>query len=221
MARHGERRAARVRPGLGAEAGHPVALLLVDVVNPLDFPGSAPLAKRALPMARRLARLAKRFRNEGLPVIYVNDNFGRWESDWRKVIRYCTAPGLPGRRMSATLRPQRGDYFVLKPKHSGFFSTTLDVLLRHLGARTLVLTGVATDICILATAQDAYMRDYRLFVPRDCVAAQSASANRFALSHINALFKADLRPSARIVLARPLHVASRAGAKTRTDTPGE
>jgi len=175
-----------------------VALLLVDVINPLDFPGSAPLIKRALPMARRLARLAERFRGERLPVIYVNDNFGRWESDWRKVVRRCTSPGVPGRQFSATLRPQRGDYFVLKPKHSGFFSTTLDVLLRHLGARTLVLTGVATDICVLATAQDAYMRDYDLFVPRDCVAAESAAANRFAPDHIRTLFKGDVRPSTRI-----------------------
>jgi nicotinamidase-related amidase len=142
--------------------------------------------------------LADRFRNEGLPVIYVNDNFGRWESDWRKVIRHCTAPGVPGRRLSATLCPRAGDYFVLKPKHSGFFSTTLDVLLRHLGVRTLVLTGVATDICVLATAQDAYMRDYHLFVPQDCVAAESPAAHRFALDHIKTLFKADLRPSARI-----------------------
>jgi nicotinamidase-related amidase len=147
MARQAGRRSTQVKPGLGTQPHrHPVALLLVDVINPLDFPGSAPLVKQALPMARRLARLADRFRDERRPVIYVNDNFGRWESDWRKVIRYCTAPGVPGRRMSAALGPRRGDYFVLKPKHSGFFSTTLDVLLRHLGARTLVLTGVATDI---------------------------------------------------------------------------
>jgi nicotinamidase-related amidase len=191
----------KARAGLGTDARrHPVALLLVDVINPLDFPGSSPLVRRALPMARRLARLADRFRIERRPVIYVNDNFGRWQSDWRKVIRRCTAPGVPGRRMSAVLSPHRGDYFVLKPKHSGFFSTTLEVLLRHLGADTLVLTGVATDICVLATAQDAYMRDYRLFVPRDCVAAESAAASRFALGHMETLFKADLRPSAKIAL---------------------
>ena len=129
MAPQDEGRLSRAKAGLGTEPGrHAVALLLVDVINPLDFPGSAPLVRRALPMARRLARLAERFRNERLPVIYVNDNFGRWESDWRKVIRHCTSQGMPGRRLSATLRPHRGDYFVLKPKHSGFFSTTLDVL---------------------------------------------------------------------------------------------
>jgi nicotinamidase-related amidase len=105
--------------------------------------------------------------------------------------------------MSSTLSPHRGDYFVLKPKHSGFFSTTLDVLIRHLGARTLVLTGVATDICIMATAQDAYMRDYRLLVPRDCVAAESPAAHRFALNHMKALFKADVRPSTRVPLQTP------------------
>jgi nicotinamidase-related amidase len=200
----------RVKPGLGEEpARHAVALLLVDVINPLDFPGSTPLVRRAWPMAQRLAQLAARFREERLPVIYVNDNFGRWQSDWRKVIRRCTAAGVPGRRSSLKLRPRRGDYFVLKPKHSGFFSTTLDVLLRYLGVHTLVLTGMATDICILATAEDAYMRDYRLIVPKDCVAAESAAANRFALDHIESLFKGDVRPSSRIDLAALRRPATR------------
>jgi nicotinamidase-related amidase len=82
MARQGGRPGARAKPGLGTGPGrHPVALLLVDVINPLDFPGSARLVKQSLPMARRLARLADRFRDRRLPVIYVNDNFGRWESD--------------------------------------------------------------------------------------------------------------------------------------------
>jgi nicotinamidase-related amidase len=135
-------------------------------------------------MAPQLAKLAQRARAARVPVIYVNDNFGRWQSDWRKVIARCAAPGSPGRRVVETLRPGPTDYFVLKPKHSGFFSTTLDLLLQHMGVETVLLTGIATDICILFTANDAHMRDYRVVVPRDCVAANSRMKSEFTLRQI-------------------------------------
>src|SRR5690606_37906653 len=113
--------------------------------------------------------------------IYANDNFGRWRSDFRQVIEECTAPGVRGRRLGRLLLPGSEDYFVLKPKHSAFFDTTLDTLLHDLGARTLILTGIAGDSCVLQTASDAYMRDYRLIVPRDCTASIDAAGNEAAL----------------------------------------
>ena len=91
---------------------------------------------------------------------------------------------------------------MLKPKHSGFFSTTLDVLLSYLGARTLVLTGVAGNICVLFTANDAYMRDYRLVVPADCVASETRRENQRALRMMRALLRADVTPSTRLRLDR-------------------
>jgi nicotinamidase-related amidase len=172
------------------------ALLLVDVINDLDFPGSRPLIREAEAMAPRLARLAARARRAAVPVIYVNDNFGRWQSDWRKVVERCQDSASPGRRVVERLRPSPDDYFVLKPKHSGFFSTTLDLLLSYLGVRTVVLTGIATDICILFTANDAYMRDYRVVVPRDCVAANTRRKSGFALGQIREVLKGST-PSSR------------------------
>jgi nicotinamidase-related amidase len=172
----------------------------VDVVNRLDFPGSGSLVNACLPMSRRLDRLAQRARDVGMPVVYVNDNFGLWESDWRKVLEACLAPDSPGRAMVERLAPREGDYFVLKPKHSGFYCTTLDLLLRSLGAQTLVLTGIATDICIFFTANDAYMRDYRLFVPSDCCAANERSEHALALRRMRKLLKAQTRPSPRLAL---------------------
>jgi nicotinamidase-related amidase len=191
-------------PGVLDEASRRsrAVLLLVDVVNRLDFPGSARLVRDGLRMARRLRRLAERFRASDLPVIYVNDNFGRWRSDWRKVLEACLAPDSPGREVVQQLVPREGDYFVLKPKHSGFFSTSLELLLRHLGARTLVVTGIATDICILFTANDAYMRDYRLVVPSDCCAANTPAKHGHALRQIRELLKADTMPSTRLDLRR-------------------
>jgi nicotinamidase-related amidase len=190
------------------------ALLLVDVVNDLDFPGSGPLVRAALGMAPRLARLAARARQVGMPVVYVNDNFGRWRSDWRSVVDRCLAPTSPGRRVVEQLRPDDGDYFVLKPKHSGFFSTTLDLLLQQMGVETVVLAGIATDICILFTANDAYMRDYGVVVPRDCVAANTRHKTDFSLRQIREVLKGRT-PSSRSLGTAAL-AALRSGRRSRS-----
>ena len=179
-----------------------VALLLLDVVNDLEFPGGERLVRHALPMARRLARLRARAKRAGIPVIYVNDNYGRWQSDFRRLTARCRREGARGKPIVDLLAPADDDYFVLKPKHSGFFSTTLDVLLSYLGARTLVLTGVAGNICVLFTANDAYMRDYRLVVPADCVASETRRENQRALRMMRALLRADVTPSTRLRLDR-------------------
>ena len=105
---------------------------------------------------------------------------------------------MRGAKIAKLLKPDEEDYFVLKPKHSGFYSTTLEILLEHLGAKTLILTGVATDICVLFTANDAYLRDYKLVIPSDCVAANDAHANDLTLKYVERVLKADTRPSAEI-----------------------
>jgi nicotinamidase-related amidase len=179
-----------------------VALLLLDVVNDLEFTGGERLIRHAVPMARRLARLQARARRMGIPIIYVNDNYGRWRSDFRWLTAHCRREGARGKPVVDLLAPAADDYFVLKPKHSGFFSTTLDVLLAYLGARTLILTGVAGNMCVLFTANDAYMRDYRLVVPADCVASETRRENLQALGIMRTLLKADVTPSARLRLDR-------------------
>jgi len=191
------------------------ALLLVDVINDLDFPGSGPLVRAAEAMADGLARLAERARGAGVPVIYVNDNFGRWRSDWRSVVARCAAGEAPGHRVTQRLRPTPEDYFVLKPKHSGFFATPLDILLRYLRVDTLVLTGFAADICILATAHDAYMRDYRIVVPRDCVASNTRAKTAFALNEIREVLKGSTPLSASIRLVAASRKTARGGGKPR------
>jgi nicotinamidase-related amidase len=188
-----------------------VALLLLDVVNDLEFPGGDRLLRHALPMARRLARLRARARRAGIPVVYVNDNYGRWRSDFRRITAHCRRDGARGKPIVDLLLPADDDYFVLKPKHSGFFSTTLEVLLGYLGAQTLVLAGVAGNICVLFTANDAYMRDYHLVVPADCVASESLGENRQALRIMRTLLKADVTLSTRLRLDR---LAARAPGKS-------
>jgi nicotinamidase-related amidase len=172
----------------------PVALLLVDVINPLDFPEADLFLSHALPAAARTAALKRRAVAAGVPVIYANDNFGRWRSDFKSVVERCLEPGCKGRPLCEMLLPGSDDYFVLKPKHSAFFSTTLDTLLRYLGTREVVLAGFAANICVLFTANDAYMRDLRLAVPADCVASNTREENDSALEQMRGILKADIRP---------------------------
>jgi nicotinamidase-related amidase len=171
----------------------PVVLLIIDMINAFDFDGAKGMLPRALQVAKAVARLKRRARRAGVPAIYVNDNFGRWRSDFRQILEHCLKS--PGRGIARLLAPSRNDYFVLKPKHSGFQFTTLELLLRHLGARTLVLTGVAGNFCVLFTAHDAYMRDYRLVVPRDCIASLTEDDDRQALAHMAEVTKADVPES--------------------------
>src|SRR3954451_19085578 len=151
------------------------ALLIVDVINDFDFPEAKQLLRYAPAMARKLAKLKARVKRAGIPVVYVNDNFGRWRSDLRSLVEHCR--NGKARQIVDLLRPDKDDYFVLKPKHSGFFSSTLETLLRYLGTRDLIITGIAGNYCVLFTANDAYMRDYNLTVPSDCVISNTAGEN--------------------------------------------
>lgn len=190
-----------------------VALLLIDVINDLEFEGSEKLLRQAVPMARNLARLKRRALAAKVPVIYVNDNFGKWQSDFHKQVEHCLKDGVAGEAIVRLLKPGPRDYFVLKPKHSGFYSTQLDILLDYLGVETLVLTGIASDICVLFTANDAYMRDFHLVVPGDCVAANSKQANDYALQQMQDILKADVRSSRQIDFNKLQKPTSQAGAR--------
>jgi nicotinamidase-related amidase len=168
-----------------------VALLIIDVINDLDFPEADELLQFAEPMAERIQALANAARASNIPVVYVNDNFGRWRSDFRALVENCLDAKSKGRHIVERLRPEECDYFVLKPKHSGFFATTLDTLLQYLGVETVILTGIAANICVLFTANDAYMRDLRVIVPKDCVASNTAGLNEYALQQIRTVLKAE------------------------------
>jgi nicotinamidase-related amidase len=186
-----------------------VALLLIDVINDLDFESGPELLKHALPMAENIAALKRRAAEAGIPAIYVNDNFGRWQSDFNKLLNHCLQDDVCGRPLAEILRPAEDDYFVLKPKHSGFFSTTLDTLLEYIKAKTLIITGVTADICVLFTANDAYMRDFNLVIPSDCVASPDAEASEHALGLMKRVLKADTRPSTELDLEELLRAATR------------
>jgi nicotinamidase-related amidase len=174
----------------------PVALLLVDVINPMDFSGADALLEPALAAASRIASLRKRAREAGIAVVYVNDNFNCWHLGFRELADSLLAADVPGKPIIELLAPDpQHDYYVLKPGHSGFFRTALEVLLQRLEARTLILTGYAGDICVLFTANDAYMRGFEVVVPSDCVASERGEDNAHALRQMARILKADISPS--------------------------
>jgi nicotinamidase-related amidase len=170
-------------------------LLMVDFINPMQFAGAEELAPWALEAARATAALKKRFHAAGERVIYVNDNFGQWRSDFRTLVAHCRRQGGSAAALVRQLAPGGDDLMVLKPRHSGFHATPLELLLEQLGARTLVVTGLATDYCVMCTAMDAFVRGYRLSVPSDCTAAESPEKRDQALAWMRQALKADTRTS--------------------------
>jgi len=174
------------------------ALLIVDMISAFDFDGAGPLLRQAQRMVPTLLRLKKRARDAGCPVIYCNDNFGEWRSDFRALLERCIAEDRPGRNVVLGVAPEPDDYFILKPKHSAFYETPLESLLGTLGAKRLVLCGIAGDGCIHSTAADGHMREFEVLIARDATASQTPARNRNALAHLKAAGYATLCKAARL-----------------------
>ena len=168
-----------------------ITLLLIDVINHFEFPDGDRILRQALKIAPSIARLKLRARAAGIPTIYVNDNFGEWRSERSVLLKRCLRPDAKGAEFVEQVQPDEEDYFVLKPMHSAFYQTPLETLLRHLGSRTLILTGLTTNSCITCTAHDANMRDLKLIVPSDCSAARTHEEHKQALLHIKNMLGAN------------------------------
>jgi nicotinamidase-related amidase len=171
------------------------ALLLIDVINDFEFRNGEQLLKLAMPVAENIAKLKAQVKKAGLPVIYVNDNFGKWQSDLNKIVSHCLEDRVRGEPFVKLVLPDDDDYFVLKPKHSGFYCTSLELLLEHVGATSLILAGIAGNNCVLFTANDAYMRDFNIFVPADCVVSETQEENEYAHRQMEKVLKADITSS--------------------------
>jgi|SRR6185295_5612455 len=187
-----------------------MALLVVDMVSSWDFPDADALAPAALAIAPRIGALKRRCLQAGVPVVFVNDNRGRWRSEFRELVRASIVESETGAAIAEQLQPGAGDYSVLKPKQSAFYATPLDLLLRHLRVERVFVTGVASDQCIVMSAAEAHMRDYEVVVPRDCVGAPSAARNAAALRQLAESHGIATPPSTRLRLpGRKKRVASR------------
>ncbi|MEA2707386.1 MAG: hypothetical protein QOH22_2174 [Gemmatimonadaceae bacterium] len=193
-----------------------VALVLIDVINDMEFETGPALFENALPAAKKLAKLRRRAREAKVPVIYVNDNFGKWRSDFRQQLGHVLEDGVRGEPIAKLLQPDEEDYFVLKAKHSGFYHTQLDLLVNYLQVRTIVIAGFTTDICVLFTASDAYLRDLEIVIPPDCSAADSVEHHERALEHMERVLHVKTILSTEINFAELLQSLSGDGRDVRS-----
>jgi len=179
----------------------PVTLLIIDMINDLEFPGGEQLLEPAIEAAHKIAQLKKRAKALNIPVIYTNDNFGRWRSDLNELIDHCLNDGVRGQPLAELLRPEADDYVVLKPKHSVFYATTLDALLTYLQVEQLIITGISADVCVQFSANDAYMRDYDLYIPADCVASDSEEHTQMAIDYMQRVLDANITVAEKLNLS--------------------
>jgi nicotinamidase-related amidase len=183
-----------------APASGSCALLIIDMITDLDFPGGVEMLPALAGAAEAIDRLRAQCREAGVPIVYVNDNFGQWHSERSRLVDLSR--GTPAEDIVTRLKPHEGDFFVIKPQFSGFYATNLAVLLPKLGARRLILTGISADICILFTAADAHMREYDLWVPSDCIASQDGQRTRWALDIMANSMKAETLSTAELDIAQ-------------------
>jgi nicotinamidase-related amidase len=170
-------------------------LLLVDFINPLDFEGAQDLAAPALRAAKMTAFLKQELVNRHIPTIYANDNYGVWHSNFHDVLLHCQSLKGPAGQMAQLLAPAPADLTILKPRHSAFYGTPLELLLNQIEARCIVVAGLSADICVKLTAMDAYLRGYKVWAPSDCTAAETTRSKREALDYMSRVLKADTSPS--------------------------
>ena len=190
-------------------------LLIIDMINDLEFPGNEELVGMSETLGKDVAKLKAKCRRAGIPAIYVNDNVGLWRSDFQGLIRRCMASKSAGRNMVRQIRPDSRDLLILKPAHSAFYGTPLVPLLTDMQVTSILLAGVLTHFCILLTAADGYMRNFQLYVPEDCVAGRSTDEHHAALQVMKSSFRIDITPSRNLDLSK-IKRNSRVAAQTKT-----
>lgn len=170
-------------------------LLLVDYINPLEFEDAGPLRRAALESARVTAEFKDALADAGIPAIYANDNYGIWHSEFGDVLAYCASLPDEAGEIASLLAPAPDDLTILKPRHSGFYATPLELLLAQMQARRVIIVGLAADLCVQITAMDAHLRGYRVWVPPDCTAAETAARKDAAIEYLGAVLGCDVSPA--------------------------
>jgi len=167
-----------------------IALLIIDLINDFNFDHGNILAEKAKGIAEHIDNLKKHCKKERIPIIYVNDHYNLWQADLEKIIEYCTND--KSKKILQKIKPTDEDYFLIKPRHSAFFGTALHTLLIKLKVEKLILTGLAGNICVLFTANDAYMREYQLLVPENCIASVDDEDNKYAIRMMKNVMRANI-----------------------------
>ncbi|WP_100332961.1 isochorismatase family cysteine hydrolase [Bacillus alkalisoli] len=166
------------------------ALLIIDMINDFQFNHGKILADKTIGMLPNILELKKHMNKHKLPIIYVNDHYDLWQADYTKIIDKCT--NEISKNVIRSITPDKDDFFLIKPRHSAFYDTPLHTMLLHFNVTDLILTGIAGNICVLFTANDAYMRDFSLTIPKDAIASNSDEDNEFAFTMMENVLKANV-----------------------------
>jgi nicotinamidase/pyrazinamidase len=164
------------------------ALIVIDMLNDFIAKGSpleVPRARRIIP---RLKKRIARAHRERMPIIYLCDKHRKDDPEFSIWPRHAVN-GTPGSEIINELKPRSRDYIIDKTTYSGFYRTKLEKLLKKLGTKKIIITGVLTEVCVLYTAVDAFMRGYQVEVPTDCVAGLDSAGHRFSLTQIKRILK--------------------------------
>lgn len=169
------------------------ALLIIDMINDFDFDMGKLLAEKTKKIVPNLLRLKEHARKMKWPIIYINDHYDTWQADLSTILSACK--NEKSEEIINQIAPDGNDYFLIKPKHSAFYGTALETLLNKLCAEKLVLTGIAGNFCVLFTANDAYMREYQLIIPQDCMVSNNDEDNEYTLRVMENVLLAEITSS--------------------------
>jgi nicotinamidase-related amidase len=167
------------------------AIVIIDIINDFNFSSGDKLLKQTKTILPNLIRLKQDARKNNIPIIYVNDHYGSWDSDYKLICNQCR--NEKNKEIIEKMTPDESDYFLIKPKLSGFFHTGLASLLRELQVTHVTLAGIAGNICVLFTANDAHMREFSVNVPRNCIASNSEDENEQALNLMEVVLSANTK----------------------------
>jgi nicotinamidase-related amidase len=169
------------------------ALLIIDMINDFNFEHGPILAEKARNIVPNILEWKEQFQKHKAPIIYINDHYNLWQANMDKIIATCM--NKQSREIIEHIRPREDDYFLIKPHYSAFYDTPLHTLLQSLHINHLIITGIAGNICVLFTANDAYMRKYDISVPSNCIASNSDEDNTYALRMMEHVLHADITPT--------------------------
>ncbi|WP_042353319.1 isochorismatase family cysteine hydrolase [Bacillus massiliigorillae] len=174
------------------------ALLIIDMINDFQFEHGDQLLQHTYEILQPLLQLKQKAKAANIPTIYINDHYNLWQANFKKITDQCR--NRDNKEIIDQIEPTDEDFFLIKPKHSAFFGTSLNTLLAHLKVKELILTGIAGNICVLFTANDAYMREFTLYCPQNCIASADIQDNKYAITMMKNVLKADIRNSEMIQL---------------------
>lgn len=163
------------------------ALLVADMLNDFVNKGASLEVSAARMMIDNINKEIKNARKKHIPIIYCCDAHKEKDPEFTLWPRHAVK-GTKGAEVIKQLKPCKEDYVVEKTSYSCFYKTSLDKLLKRLGKTHLIITGVVTNICVLYTTADAYMRGYKVVIPENCVAALTRSEHQFALQQMKRIF---------------------------------